>query len=118
MFNFFKKAAERWANWVGDRDLELALRSHLTKEGFYGDSAKFERVKLVAVQRPGWVQVYTFAVNVRSRLNEEMPSEKFFGIVRLDERKERVEPRLFSRTSEQQKQLDEWSEGLIRLRSR
>jgi len=118
MLSYIKTAMEKWANWVGDRDLELALRKHLNKEGFFGDSAKFERVKLMAVERPGWVQVYTFAVLVRSRLNEDLPSERLFGVVCQDERKDRVEPKLFVNFSEQQKQLSDWSEGLIRLRQR
>ena len=118
MLAYLKNAVKRWADWVGDRDLELALRSYLTEQGFYGDSATFKSVKLVAIERPGWVQIYTFSVRVRSRVNEDLPAEQFFGLVRQDERREKVEPRVFTNSIERESQLDEWSDGLIRLRRR
>lgn len=113
---FLKQLTEKWANWLGDRDMELSLRRHLSENGFLGHAARFSQLRLVAVQRPGWLQVYTFIVEAHSQINDTDPQQKLFGIVRQDERYERCEIRLFSIQSERAKLLDEWSQDLIRLR--
>lgn len=118
MLQRFRRIAEAWANWIGDRDLDLALRKHLTTEGYLGDSATITECKLAAVQRPGWVQVYTFKARVRSAINEEMPHAELLGVVRQDERKQAsaFEIGVFSDAAGRDAQLAQWSENLISLR--
>ncbi len=47
--------------------MEIAIRRHLTESGFFGPTAKLQNVRLVAVQRPGWLQVYRFEALARVR---------------------------------------------------
>ncbi len=115
---FLRQLVDNWASWLGDRDLEIALRKHLNEQGFFGDSAKFRQLRLMAVQRPGWLQVYTFTVEAMSQLNTSEQPQCLFGIVRQDERYNRLEISVFSNRSERSKLLDEWSEDLIRLQGR
>lgn len=112
---FFQQLAEKWANWLGDRDLELALRKHLNEQGFYGDTAKLTQLRLVAVQRPGWLQVYTFVADTRSQLSDA-PPQRLLGILRQDERYNRLEIRLFNSAPERNRLFEQWSEDLVRLR--
>lgn len=114
MIAFLKHLAEKWQNWIGDRDLEMALRRHLDKEEFYGDSAQFRNMKLAAVQRPGWLQVFLFEVTAKSRIGESYV--ELFGIVRQDERFNKTEIKTFSRKFERSEIFQQWSEGLIKTR--
>ena len=115
---FLRQLAEKWTNWLGDRDLDLALRKHLNEQGFLGESAQFSQLRLVAVQRPGWLQVYTFTAQAKSRLNASDQQQSLFGIVRQDERFNRMEIRVFSVLGERTQLVEQWSDGLIRLRRR
>ncbi len=84
---------ERWDNWVGDRDMELAIRRRLSSLGYRGQGAKLSGVRLAAIKRPGWLQLYQFDAAVRNSNetfdvaqqsdNEEL---RLFGIVSLDSR--------------------------------
>ncbi|MEM7478281.1 MAG: hypothetical protein AAF483_25110 [Planctomycetota bacterium] len=114
MLSFLRQLAKKWANWIGDRDLELALRKHLDQQGFFGDSATFKDLRLAAVQRPGWLQVYVFGVEAKSRINDE--KIVMYGIVRSDERFNKTDIEVFSTRGERQQLLKQWSEGLIKTR--
>ena len=63
MLGWFSKLSQRWAGWISDSDLERSLRAHLSRRGYYGDTAKFISFRLVAIERPGWLQVYSFSVD-------------------------------------------------------
>ncbi|MEM8732587.1 MAG: hypothetical protein AAGG44_00090 [Planctomycetota bacterium] len=115
MWDFFGGLAKKWTSWIGDRDMELALRKHLDSQGFYGDTARFENLRLAAVQRPGWLQVFVFSVEVRER-SERNSSVQLHGIVRQDERYNKTDIRTFSAKYERNSLFSEWSEDLIRLR--
>lgn len=122
VLELFKSLARKWNDWCGDRDKEIAIRNHLTREGYYGGTAKFRHFRLVAIQRPGWVQVYRFDVTARlvQQTLEDQPDpppldHQLFGLVRDDGRRG-TEVRLF-RDEEARKDLfARWSEGLICLR--
>ncbi len=124
MFGFLKNLAQRWNDWCGDREMELAIRKHLTKEGYYGNTAQLKNVRLVAVQRPGWLQVYRFEATVRvtppdgSDDQPDAPAEyrDLYGLVREDVRKNRSDVRVFDLAGHRNRQFDQWSEGLICLR--
>lgn len=115
MWNLIRGWSRKWSSWIGDRDLELALRKHLDSQGFYGDSAKFEGIRLAAVQRPGWLQVFVFTVEAKER-SERSKSLLLHGIVRQDERYNKTDVRTFVAKYERNSLFREWSEDLIRLR--
>lgn len=117
MAGFWQRISERWAGWIGDRDLELALRKHLNGEGFYGDSARFKNLRLAAVQRPGWLQVFVFTVSVKARSEDSGDSCELFGIVRQDERYNRVEIHTFSLRHARNQLFRDWSRELVRVRN-
>ncbi|EMI57307.1 hypothetical protein [Rhodopirellula sallentina] len=63
--NWWQQLRKKWDDWCGDREMEMSIRSHLTQNGYFGHTAKFEAVRLVAVQRPGWLQIFRFEVTAR-----------------------------------------------------
>jgi hypothetical protein len=127
MIALLKRLRERWANWCGDRDLELAIRRHLTADGFYGGSAKLTNVRLAAVQRPGWLQVYRFEAVVKLATTAEGSedddeSEKqlafvqLFGLVREDARRDETIVRTFATSEARRELFQHWSTDLVQLR--
>jgi len=122
--SWIKQLRERWNNWVGDHEMELAIRRHLTSNGYFGGTAKLQNVRLVAVQRPGWLQVFRFEVTARVRppemdADEADPDAEYhdlFGLVRDDARKNLNSIRVFADESERRELFTRWSEELICLR--
>jgi hypothetical protein len=114
---------QRWNDWCGDRDMEMTIRRHLNDNGYYGQSAKLKNVRIVAVQRPGWLQVFRFEVNVRIRVEvaDDMPDPEpeyrdLFGLVRDDIRHNVNTVRVFEDADERRELFRRWSEDLICLR--
>jgi len=124
MFDLFRDLRERWNDWCGDREMELAIRKHLTKNGFFGGTAKLKNVRLVAVQRPGWLQVFRFEALARLRPSEPSDQEpdqepeycQLFGLVRDDIRHKINSVRVFQEEDERRELFAIWSEDLICLR--
>ena len=114
MFSLLKRAADRWANWLGDRDLDLTIRKQLTEEGYLGDSARLRQCRLVAVERPGWLQILVFSAEARAV--DDNNHHLLHGLVRQDERYNRLEIRLFQRVLERNELFSEWSEDLVKVR--
>lgn len=103
--------------------MERAIRGRLDSQGYYGDSAVFKQVKLAAVQRPGWLQVFEFELSARPRMPEDVQTAsddkiQLYGLVRQDERYQKTEVRFFKLRYERSSLFDEWSRDLIRLRRR
>ena len=71
MWSWFRSVGRRWADWCGDHEMENAIRRHLSSEGYYGGTAKLRGVKLAAVQRPGWLQVFRFDATARVAANDD-----------------------------------------------
>ena len=120
---WIEQLRERWRQWTGDHEMEVAIREKLSEEGFYGRTAKIEDLRLVAVQRPGWLQVFRFEVTARVahkvRDDEPEPDAEYralMGLVREDARKNQVDIRLFDDSSARKALFAEWSEELICLR--
>ena len=65
MLAYLKHLRQKWNDWCGDHDMELTIRKHLTANGFFGGTAKLRNVRLVAVKRPGWLQIYRFEATAR-----------------------------------------------------
>lgn len=122
MAGFFQSLAEKWNNWVGDRDMEVAIRKHLTKKGYFGGSVKLRNVRLVAVQRPGWLQVYRFEATARLSSpaadgpEEEARYEELYGLVQDDARKSLTKVEVFHNPVERRALFRRWSQDLIQLR--
>lgn len=109
----------KWTDWIGDRDLELLLRARLKAGGYYGDSARFSNIRLVAIQRPGWVQVFSFTATakaVSSDHEQDAALETLMGLVRQDERRNKTDVEFFSDSEQRRRLFREWSADLITLR--
>lgn len=122
MLQFLSHLAKKWVDWCGDRDMEMAIREHLSREGYFGATAKLKNVRLVAVQRPGWVQIYRFEVvaRVTPAPNEDRPDpeptdEFLFGLVKDDGRR-KAEVRVFKSDNQRRELFVRWSDGLLCLR--
>ncbi|MFG0262969.1 MAG: hypothetical protein ACF788_11310 [Novipirellula sp. JB048] len=118
---------ERWNDWCGDRDMELAIRKHLSQNGYYGQTAKLKNVRLVAAERPGWLQVFRFEATARRVPPEASPTDRepvyrepvyreLYGLVKDDLRHNLNVVRVFDHEQERRSLFVRWSEGLICLR--
>lgn len=124
MTSWFQHLKQRWNDWCGDRDMEIAIRKHMTDTGFYGQSAKIQNVRLIAVQRPGWLQVYRFEAMVRMKPQgveaEDSQSQPQYrhvsGLVKDDIRFRVQTVRTFNSERDRRACFADWSEGLICLR--
>ncbi len=124
LIGWFKHLQKRYADWCGDRDMEIAIRKHLTANGFFGGTAKLRNVRLVAVQRPGWLQVFRFEAQARVRPPDEhddapQPEAEYqvvYGLVRDDIRRNVNSIRAFSREDQRKELFARWSKDLICLR--
>ena len=124
MKTWFQHLKQRWNDWCGDRDMEIAIRRHMTESGFYGQTAKIQNVRLIAVQRPGWLQVYRFEAMVRlkpdgtgSESSTDSPQYRHVsGLVKDDIRYRVQTVRTFTSERDRRSCFAEWSEGLICLR--
>ncbi|MEM9588026.1 MAG: hypothetical protein AAGA03_12165 [Planctomycetota bacterium] len=123
MIKLIRYVQARWDDWCGDRDMELAIRKHLTNNGYYGGTAKLRAVRLVAVQRPGWLQVFRFEVTARRATSDEEDApdspaqyDELYGLVRDDIRHKSNTVRVFSAESERIALFRRWSDGLLCLR--
>lgn len=121
---WLQSIAQWWNDWVGDKDLENAIRRQLDQAGYFGASAQITNVRLVAIQRPGWLQVYRFEANARVRIEPEEadgpdPPPKhvqLLGLVQEDFRKSLKDIRLFDDPEARRELFRDWAEGLIQLR--
>lgn len=121
---WLKSVAQWYDDWVGDTDMENSIRRHLDQAGYFGRTAQLSNVRLVAIQRPGWLQIYRFEVKARVRIDDEevdgpAPSLQYiqlFGLVLHDFRKSIANVRLFDEPDPRQAQFRSWAEGLIQLR--
>ena len=124
MIGWWKHFREKWDDWCGDHDMEIAIRKHLSDQGYYGGTAKLRKVRLVAIQRPGWLQVFRFEATARIVPNEEKlenePDEAryddLFGLVKDDIRHKINVVRVFADESERVVLFQRWSKDLICLR--
>jgi hypothetical protein len=120
---------QKWNDWCGDREMELAIRKQLTEEGFYGATSTLRNVRLVAVQRPGWLQLYRFEATARVRTgdpsddapDDEAPDDAaeyvhLYGLVKDDIRYNISTVSVFDNEPQRRELFEHLSEDLIRLR--
>ena len=127
MLSWLRSFREKWSNWCGDRDLEVAIRQHLTSNGYFGQTAKVQNVRLAAVQRPGWLQIYRFDVLARVRpessdedngvMDSPLTFQQLFGLAREDARHDQSTIRTFDSDEARRDLFREWSVDLIQLRN-
>ena len=99
---------------IGNRFTEKDLREWLSLHGFYGNSAKVQELELHAIGRPGWLQVFRFTVEAKSR---EGDWRTVYGCLREDERYSARDVKIFWNREERQRRLREWSHGLLQRQS-
>ncbi len=104
-----KALAERWNNWVGDRDIERAIPAELRRQGYPPAANQIRDFRIAAIERPGWVCVYLFQV---ATLSAEGQPSTLYGIVRDDSRVRSV-VKLYTDPRKREAQRVRWSEGLI-----
>lgn len=123
--SLLKHIKQRWSEWTGDKEMELAIRRALLSSGYFGNTAKIRGLRLVAVQRPGWLQVMRFDVTARVKPEDHSDDEpdpeaeyvELFGLVREDVRKNDTTIRIFEAPSDRAELFTRWSDGLIVTRS-
>ena len=79
--------------FIGNKVTEKDLRDHLESIGYIGRSARFLRLELTGIERPGWIQLFEFHVEAKKRDGDWEP---LFGICRDDERSQTFEVQLLS----------------------
>lgn len=100
---------------IENRYTEKDIRIWLDAHGYFGNTAKVHELELHAIQRPGWLQVFRFRLEAKSRSGNWVT---LFGAVRDDERSKEISIQTFEQFSQQQRLLSEWSEGLIRRKAK
>ena len=99
-------------NLAKNRTTETDIRAWLTANGFEWKTGQIFDVELHAIQRPGWLQIFRFRVQVEVNGQQR----EYFGVVRDDERlrgADKTQVWLFDSEALQEAELAELSEGLI-----
>ncbi len=91
------------------RVTEKEIRDWLQTRGYYGSTAKFTELELHALKRPGWVQVFRFTVEVKTKAGEWTV---LHGATRSDQRASN-DFAVFENPIKQRLQLARWSDGMI-----
>ena len=97
-------------SFIRNKAAEKEVSEWLSQNGYYGNSAAFIEMELHAIQRPGWLQIFRFAVRAKSIEGEW---HELFGAMRADERYGKPTVRTYANSVVRDKQLAEWSRNLI-----
>jgi hypothetical protein len=97
-------------HYVRNGVTEREILEWLKARNYSTDAKRLANVQLFAIQRPGWLQVFRFEVEVR---DSEGHPEKLFGALRSDERFGDPTICVFETSSERDDQLHVWSQGMI-----
>lgn len=95
---------------IGNKCTEKDIRDHMEGMGYYGRSAKFLKLELKAIERPGWVQVFEFHVQAK---RHDGSWEQHFGICRTDERNNTFDVELFDHVEQQRAVFRHSTTGMI-----
>ena len=99
---------------IGNRVTEKDVRDHLNRCGYHGDSANILQLELVAIERPGWAQVFSFHTDVTPIQGDRV---RLYGVVDDDERRG-TSVHLTPDPDERQRVLERVSRGRITLQRR
>ncbi len=108
-----RELLQRWADWTGDAELTRAIKAELRRQKLAVHAAKIRDVRLVAIERPGWVQVRRFWVETTGSCEQLV---RLSGLARDDGRRSGIEVVLTTSQAEHNETLSRWSEGLVRRR--
>lgn len=111
MLQLIKRLLAGWNDWTGDHYLKTAIQRELRRQGLVVIGAKTRDVQLIAIQRPGWVQVRSFYVET---LDRERTPVRVLGLARDDSREEKIDVLITDRVEEFVTRRDAWSTGMIR----
>jgi hypothetical protein len=100
--------SKRITNRVAEHD----IRHYLTAQGYGGRGARFHALDLFAIERPGWVQVFTFSVRA---VDHDGRACELWGVLRDDERRG-LKIELADTDEERDRIANDWSRGLITAR--
>lgn len=98
--------------FIGNKVTEKDLRDHLDSIGYFGRSARFLKLELAGIERPGWIQLFEFHVEAKKRDGDW---EQLFGICRDDERSQTFEVQLLTNADQQKKSVQSHSETMITI---
>lgn len=93
-----------------NKSTEKDLRNYLDDNGYFGRTAKFNLLKLKAVERPGWVQVFQFEIEAK---REESDWETLYGFCRTDERSNEFAVQISEDPTQAQQSFGEASKDMI-----
>ena len=102
-------------NLIGNKSAEKDIRDWLTDNGYMGRAARFGEIELHAIKRPGWLQIFRFEMTGH---HADSRGTKEFGAMWSDERYGRPKIEIYPVRSARDRQLSEWSAGLITVRRR
>ena len=94
---------------IRNRVTEEDVRDYLSQNGCIRGSIRLEHMELFAIQRPGWVQVFKFRAQAKTKRGEVCA---LFGVVRDDQRNS-LEVFVGDDIDVQVRMAEKWSEGLI-----
>ena len=108
-------------NLIGNKVTEKDIRDWLNQNGFNGQVAKITDLKLFAIARPGWKQLFSFELtaklNSQDEEFEDIHGQHFWGAVLDDERiknqNQKTQIWLFDSSEAQQTKLAESSVGMV-----
>ena len=99
---------------IKNRATEADIKNWLDLNGWYGSSATFQEIELHAIKRPGWLQVFRFQCQAKSRSDQQWA--QLWGAVKDDETQLREESKIivvaYADPGEQQEQLTKWAEEI------
>jgi len=96
--------------FLRNRSTEKDLRDWFSRQGWDGQSGRFEELELVAIQRPGWVQVYQFSGTM---LDPDDQKQEIYGYCRDDERRRQFEVVYGDSYSDLHANFKEWTSELV-----
>lgn len=110
---------------IANRVTELEIRQWLNVSGYAGSAARFIELELHAIERPGWLQIYRFEVQVRPSIESDSGNisnwQTRWGVVRDDERgssqADRLQISVYVDRAAQASKLAELSAGLLTCRT-
>jgi hypothetical protein len=92
LFHWLRKLSQ---SVIRNRVTEQDIREWLTDNGYDGQTAKLSSVELVAIERPGWRQVYQFKVKIL--VLDQWTN--YAGIIRVDDRYSKTQVELFDEST-------------------
>ena len=94
---------------IGNRVTEKDVRDHLNRCGYHGNTATILQLELVAIERPGWRQVFSFHADVTPVQGDRL---RLYGVV-VDDQRRSTTVHVTPDPHERQGLLEEASQGLI-----